>query len=40
MGNCAHLGYQMIVAGILAHLMGLNKVITIVASNISKYPLQ
>ena len=32
-------GYQMIVAGILAHLMGLNKVITIVASNISIPPM-
>ena len=32
-------GYQMIVAGVLAHLMGLNKVITIVASNISIPPM-
>lgn len=32
-------GYQMIVAGILAHFMGLNKVITIVASNISIPPM-
>lgn len=32
-------GYQMILAGVLAHLMGLNKVITIVASNISIPPM-
>lgn len=32
-------GYQMIVAGVLAHFMGLNKVITIVASNISIPPM-
>lgn len=32
-------GYQMILAGVLAHLMKLNKVITIVASNISIPPM-
>lgn len=32
-------GYQMIIAGVLAHFMGLNKVITIVASNISIPPM-
>lgn len=32
-------GYQMILAGILAHFMGLNKVITVVASNISLPPM-
>ena len=32
-------GYQMILAGVLAHLMGLNKVIAIVASNISIPPM-
>lgn len=32
-------GYQMILAGVLAHLLGLNKVITIVASNISIPPM-
>lgn len=32
-------GYQMIVAGVLAHLMKLNKVITLVASNISLPPM-
>lgn len=32
-------GYQMILAGVLVHLLGLNKVITIVASNISIPPM-
>ncbi|MDR1202194.1 MAG: DUF2062 domain-containing protein [Tannerellaceae bacterium] len=32
-------GYQMILAGILAHFLGLNKVITLVASNISIPPM-
>ncbi|WP_085537174.1 DUF2062 domain-containing protein [Massilibacteroides vaginae] len=32
-------GYQMIAAGVLAHLMKLNKVITLVASNISLPPM-
>lgn len=32
-------GYQMIAAGVLAHFLGLNKVITIVASNISLPPM-
>lgn len=32
-------GYQMILAGVLAHFMGLNKVITLVASNISIPPM-
>ncbi|MDL2310105.1 DUF2062 domain-containing protein [Parabacteroides sp. OttesenSCG-928-B22] len=32
-------GYQMVVAALLAHLMGLNKVITLVASNISIPPM-
>lgn len=32
-------GYQMILAGVLAHFMGLNKVIAVVASNISLPPM-
>lgn len=32
-------GYQMIIAGVAAHFMGLNKVITLVASNISIPPM-
>jgi glycosyltransferase involved in cell wall biosynthesis len=32
-------GYQMILAGVLAHFLGLNKVVTLVASNISIPPM-
>lgn len=39
MGIVPFWGYQMILAGVLAHFMGLNKVITLVASNISIPPM-